>query len=471
LSAELERLAAGCLLAGFAGPTVPEWLTGWLELGLGGVVLFARNVESPDQVVELTAGLRAERPEVVVAIDEEGGDVTRLEAASGSSYPGSWALGVVDDLALTESVATAIGADLAAAGVNVNLAPVADVNSNPLNPIVGIRSFGSDAELVARHVAAFVTGLQRTGVAACVKHFPGHGDTREDSHLELPTVRRDEETMAAMLLPFRAGIAAGARAVMTAHIRVAGLDDAPATLSRTVIGDFLRGDLGFTGVVVTDALEMRAVSETVGAAEGAVQALEAGADSLCLGHDLRPEPVHAAVVDAVRSGRLAEERVQEAATRVTELGASTLEPVSEAREVGLEAARRALVAEGDVTLRRPPLVIELAPESSIAAGRANNRLADALRSAEAVRLHGAPLDARSLLAEHYGRQLVVVVRDAHRHTWERVAAQTLLEAAPDGVLVEVGVPVWRPDGVGYIATHGQGRVNLEAAAERLQAAR
>jgi beta-N-acetylhexosaminidase len=471
LSAELERLAAGCLLAGFAGPTVPEWLRGWLGAGLGGVVLFARNVESPGQVAELTAGLRAERPELVVAIDEEGGDVTRLEAASGSSYPGSWALGVVDDLELTEGVATAIGADLAAVGVNVNLAPVADVNSNPLNPIVGIRSFGSDAELVARHVAAFVTGLQRTGVAACVKHFPGHGDTREDSHLELPTVRRDEETMAAMLLPFRAGIDAGARAVMTAHIRVAGLDHAPATLSRTVIGDFLRGDLGFTGVVVTDALEMQAVSETVGAAEGAVQALEAGADSLCLGHDLRPEPVHAAVVDAVRSGRLAEERVQEAATQVAELGGSTPEPVSEAREVGLEAARRALVAEGDVTLRRPPLVVELATESSIAAGRANNRLADALRSAEALRLHGAPLDARSLLAEHYGRQLVVVVRDAHRHTWERVAAQALLEAAPDGVLVEVGVPVWRPDGAGYIATHGQGRVNLEAAAERLQAAR
>jgi beta-N-acetylhexosaminidase len=471
LSGNLERLAAGCLLAGFAGPTVPEWLRGWLESGLGGVVLFARNVESPDQVAELTAGLRAGRPELVVAIDEEGGDVTRLEAASGSSYPGSWALGVVDDPALTEGVAAAIGADLAAAGVNVNLAPVADVNSNPRNPIVGIRSFGSDEELVARHVAAFVTGLQRIGVAACVKHFPGHGDTQEDSHLELPTVRRDEETMAAMLLPFRAGLDAGARAVMTAHIRVAGLDDAPATLSRTVIGDLLRGDLGFTGVVVTDALEMRAVSATVGAAEGAVRALEAGADALCLGHDLRPEAIHAAVVDAVRSGRLAEESLQEAAARVAELGGSTLEPVSEAREVGLEAARRALVAEGDVTLRRPPLVIELAPESSIAAGRANNGLADALRSAEAVRLHGAPLDARSLLAEHYRRQLVVVVRDAHRHAWERVAAQALLEAAPDGVLVEVGVPVWRPDGAGYIATHGQGRVNLEAAAERLQAAR
>jgi beta-N-acetylhexosaminidase len=468
LNRELERLAAGCLLAGFAGPTVPEWLRGWLEAGLGGVVLFARNVESPAQVAELTAGLRAERPELVVAIDEEGGDVTRLEAATGSSYPGSWALGVVDDLALTESVAAAIGADLAAAGVNVNMAPVADVNSNPLNPIVGIRSFGPDAELVARHVGAFVTGLQRTGVAACAKHFPGHGDTQEDSHLELPTVERDEETMAAMLLPFRAAIEAGTRAVMTAHIRVAGLDDAPATLSRPVIGDLLRGDLGFTGVVVTDALEMRAVSATVGAAEGAVRALEAGADALCLGHDLRPEKIHAAIVDAVRSERLAEERVREAAARVRDLAGATLEPATQSPDVGLEAARRALFVDGDVALRRPPLVVELAPESSIAAGGANHGLVDALRDAVLVSLQGAPLDARALLAEHYGRQLVVVVRDAHRHTWERVAAQALLEAAPDGVLVEVGVPVWRPDGVDYIATHGQGRVNLEAAAERLQ---
>lgn len=468
MTGELERLSAGCLLAGFEGPTVPGWLRGWLDGGLGGVVLFARNVESRAQVAELTAALRTDRPELVVAVDEEGGDVTRLEAASGSSFPGNWALGVVDDPALTESVGTAMGADLAAVGVNLNLAPVADVNSDPLNPIVGIRSFGSDAELVARHVGAFVTGLQRTGVAACAKHFPGHGDTREDSHFELPTVERDEETMAAMLLPFRVAIEAGASAVMTAHIRVAALEDAPATLSRAVIGDLLHGELGFTGVVVTDALEMRAVSATVGAEEGAVRALEAGADALCLGSDLRPGTIHSAVVDAVRSGRLAEERVQEAAARVAELAGATLEPVRGSRDVGLEAARRAIVVDGDVTLRRPPLVVELAPESSLAAGRANHGLADALRAARLVRLHGAPLDARALIAEHYGRQLVVVVRDAHRHTWERVAAQALLEAAPDGVLVEVGVPVWRPEHVPYLATHGRGRVNLEAAAERLQ---
>ena len=467
MSAELERLAAGCLLAGFEGPTVPDWLRRWLDAGLGGVVLFAWNVESREQVAELTAALRSER-ELVVAIDEEGGDVTRLEAASGSSYPGNWALGVVDEAAVTVSVAQAIGADLAAVGVNVDLAPVADVNSNPLNPIVGVRSFGSDSRLVARHVGAFVTGLQRTGVAACVKHFPGHGDTQEDSHLELPRVDRDEETMAAMLLPFRSAIDSKARAVMTAHIRIEGLDDVPATVSRAVIGDLLRGDLGFTGVVMTDALEMRAVSATVGSEEGAVRALEAGADALCLGHDLRPEPVHAAIVEAVRTGRLENGRVAEAAARVADLGRSTFERFDQSPDVGLEVARRALVADGTVALRRPPLVVELSPEASIAAGSSNHGLADVLQSATALRLHDAPLDPRTLVEEHFDRQLVVVVRDAHRHTWERVAVQALLEAAPDGVVVEVGVPVWRPDGVGYIGTHGQGRVNLEAAAERLQ---
>jgi beta-N-acetylhexosaminidase len=471
LSDELDRLAAGCLLAGFAGPRVSDSIRRWVDAGLGGVVLFSWNVEGRDQLAGLTADLRRDRPELVVAIDEEGGDVTRLEADRGSSYPGNWALGTIDDPGLTEGVAEAMGADLAAVGVNLNLAPVADVSANSLSPIVGVRSFGSDPELVARHVRAFVSGLQRSGVGACAKHFPGHGDAIEDSHLELPTVERDEETMAAMLLPFRSAVEAGVRAVMTAHIRIAGLDDAPATLSRAAIGGLLRGKLGFAGVVVTDALEMRAVSSTVGVEEGAVRALEAGADALCLGHDLQPALVHAAVVDAVRSGRLPEERLREASSRVAGLPAAPV-PISNAepRGIGLSAARRALVVDGDVALTRPPLVIELAPEASIAAGEARHGLADSLSSAELVRLHDAPLDPRRLLADHYERQLVVVVRDAHRHTWERVAAEALLEAAPDGVLVEVGVPVWRPDGARYVATHGLARVNLEAVAERLQGA-
>ena len=157
---ELERLARGCLLPSFPGYETPDWILRELEGGLGGITLFAYNVRDPAQLAELTGALRDGR-EILVAIDEEGGDVTRLEAAEGSSYPGALALGAVDDPALTEAVAAAIAAELARAGVNLNLAPVADVNTNPQNPVIGVRSFGADPELVSRHVAAFHATARR----------------------------------------------------------------------------------------------------------------------------------------------------------------------------------------------------------------------------------------------------------------------------------------------------------------------
>src|SRR5206468_5037354 len=193
-----------------------------------------------------------------------------------SSYPGNYALGVVDDVDLTERVAAAIGSDLAAVGIGLNLAPVAAGNTNPDNPITGIRAFGADPALVSRHVAAFVRGLQGAGVGACAKHFPGHGDTHQDSHLELPEVEWDERA----LEPFRAAVEAGVRAIMTAHIVVRGVDEVPATLSRRLLVEVLHGDLGFHGAVLTDALEMRALSATVGVEEAAVRSLGAGADGL-----------------------------------------------------------------------------------------------------------------------------------------------------------------------------------------------
>jgi beta-N-acetylhexosaminidase len=456
LSSEVERLAAACLLAGFEGLEPPGWLRAWAEDGLGGVVLFARNVESREQVAALTAAL----PGLVVAIDEEGGDVTRLEHAQGSSYPGNYALGVVDDVELTERVGAAIGSDLARVGVNLNLAPVADVNTNPRNPIIGIRSFGSDPGLVSRHVAAYVRGHQSAGVAACAKHFPGHGDTEGDSHLELPTAGGD---LADALPPFRAAIDAGVRAIMTAHIRVPELDDAPATLSRRILHGLLRDELGFTGVVVTDALDMKGVA-TIGM-ECAARSLWAGADALCLGAGEGPEPAETArraIVEAVRAGRLPEERLAEAAGRVADLaGRDTGDSHVTVTGVGLEAARRALRAEGAVELSRPPVLVELTPEPSIAAGPAAHGLGDVL-GAETVRADGLPTD----------RQLVLVLRDAHRHEWERETAEQLLAAAPDAVVVETGLPFWRPAGAaGWIATHGQGRANLEAAAELLRGRR
>ena len=471
MSAGLERLASACLFPGFEGLSPPDWVRRELADGLGGVVLFSRNVADREQLAALSAAIRAERAEALIGIDEEGGDVTRLEAAAGSSYPGNLALGAVDDVELTGRVAAAIGGELAAAGVNLDLAPVADVNSDERNPIIGVRSFGSDPALVARHVAAFVAGLQRLGVAACAKHFPGHGATHADSHLELPTIEVDRETLLAReLVPFRAAIEAGVQSIMTAHIRVPAIDELPATLSRAHLDGLLRRELGFDGIVITDALEMRAVSATVGVEEGAVLAIAGGADALCLGHDLFEEDVRAvrqALVDAVRAGRLPEERLAEAAARVERVGRWALEQpagTAPSPEVGLEAARRALSVEGAVELTRPALVVELVPEATIAAGPAGHTLGAQL---QARRPGTEAIVVREPVELDRGdRQLVIVIRDAHRHAWEREVAESSRRA--DAIVVDVGVPVWRPGGAaGYVVTYGAGRVNLLAAAERL----
>ncbi|MGN6742326.1 MAG: glycoside hydrolase family 3 N-terminal domain-containing protein, partial [Amnibacterium sp.] len=182
----LRADAAAVLLPGFAGAALPDWVARRVGDGMGGVCLFAENVTAA--LPSLTASLRSARPGVVIAIDEEGGDVTRLHAVDGSPEPGNAVLGRLDDLAATEASARRIGLALAEAGVTLDFAPSADVNVNPDNPVIGTRSFGADAALAARHVAAWVRGLQSTGVAACAKHFPGHGDTAVDSHRGLPVV-------------------------------------------------------------------------------------------------------------------------------------------------------------------------------------------------------------------------------------------------------------------------------------------
>jgi beta-N-acetylhexosaminidase len=467
---ELDRLAAACLQPSFPGHVVPEWVARWLERGLGGITLFAYNVCDPEQLAALTDALRSERPGLLISIDEEGGDVTRLEAEHGSSYPGNLALGEVDDVALTEAVAGAIAGELAAAGVNVNLAPVADANTNPLNPVIGVRSFGADPELVARHVAAFVTGTQRQGVAACAKHFPGHGDTAADSHRELPVIAGDLD---AALVPFRAAIGAGVKAVMPGHLVVPALDDAPASLSEPILSRLLRSELGFEGLIVTDALEMAAVSSTYGVEEAAVRSLIAGADSLGLGHDLHEEAVervHAAIVAAVRAGRLTEERLGEAAHRVAALGrwASPTGVGAAGREVGAEAAGRALRVSGDVAISGPILVLELVPEANIAAGDALHGPADVLADAVAVQLRDAPRDLAALLGEHEGRRVIVVARDAGRHAWQEQTVATAAALRPDLIVVETGLPSDPPDAGAFIATHGAGRANLEAMAAAMQ---
>ena len=480
MSRDVERWAAGCLLASFPGYQAPDWISRWLDRGLGGIVLFADNVRDGEQVAELSSALRGRRPDLVVAIDEEGGDVTRLEAASGSSYPGNLALGSVDDVELTRAVAGAIADELRAAGVTLNLAPVADVNSNPRNPVIGVRAFGSRPELVARHVSAFVTGTQEPGVAACAKHFPGHGDTAVDSHLDLPTVDGGrDELVAGPLVPFRAAVEAGVAAIMTAHILAPALDSVPATLSEPVVNGLLRRELGFDGAIVSDALEMKAISAHVGIEEGAVRALAAGVDALCIGHDVDDdtvERVHGALLQAVSSGRVRRERLEEAAAAVARLGRFTAVAGSNggppAPEIGAEAARRAIRVRGDVALDGPPLVVELEPPPLVAAGPAAHGLGTeigARRSASiVVSLNERPRDPTEVVRSGEGRPLVLVMRDAARHAWQRHAASDLIELRPDAIVVETGLPGWTPSGMtAYIETFGSGRVNLAAAADIL----
>ena len=473
MSGELERLASRCILPGVDGVVAPDWLRREVAAGLGGAVLFSRNVRDRAQLAALTAGIRAEG-DVLISLDEEGGDVTRLEVETGSSYPGNLALGAVDDVDLTQRVAASIGAELAAVGVDLDLAPVADVNTNPRNPVIGVRSFGSDPGLVARHVAAFVTGLQQGGVAACAKHFPGHGATETDSHLELPVLATDLAGLReAELVPFRAAIAAGVQSIMTAHIAVPAVDERPATISRWHLHDLLRDELGFAGLVITDALEMKAISAAVGVERGAVLALAAGADALCLGHDLLGDAVatvRAALVCAVRDGELAEERLAEAAARVDGVvawvAARGTAPAPDPA-VGLEAARRAVQVEGAVRLGEPAAVLECVTDLSIASDPPRHGLGQILEELDPrTRSLRLAVGDEIPLERLDGRTPVLVLRDAARHVWEQDVAAALLALRPDTVVVDTGYPDWRPAGAAaYVTTFGGGRANLAAAAE------
>ena len=472
----LDRLADRCLMPGFAGTEPPGWMLRRAQ-HLGGVCLYSRNVAGTEQVAALNHRLHAENPGLVIGIDEEGGDVTRLEAATGSSYPGNLALGAGDDVELTRSVALSMGAELALAGVDLDLAPVADVNSNAANPVIGVRAFGAEPALVARHTAAWVEGLQGSGVAACVKHFPGHGATSLDSHLALPAV--DEDPRDGALEPFQAAFAAGALAVMSAHIVVRTIDSTPATVSGMVMTTLLRDELGFDGLAVSDGLEMRAISDGVGIAEGAVLALAAGCDLLCIGGGLAGEDVvdllRDAIASAVREGRLDEQRLVKASNRIDRLMQWRSEqhaPKAASREVGLDAARRAVQVDGPAHVGSAAVVVQLASTPSQAAGVVPWGLAAPLRdrgvAVAAIELNRAPAGVDGLVREAKDKSLVLVARNLHRHPWQVTVVESVLALRPDAITVEMGLPACRPAGAAaYVATYGAARVCGLAAAEIL----
>jgi beta-N-acetylhexosaminidase len=453
------------LLPGFAGTVLPGWLRDRLRAGLGGVCLFAENISSAAQLRGLTDSIVGANPYALIAIDEEGGDVTRLFAATGAPFPGNAVLGRLADLDTTYHTAAAIGWSLREAGCTVDFAPCVDINSRSDNPVIGVRSFGGDAEQVARHGASWVAGLQSTGVAATAKHFPGHGDTAEDSHVSLPVIDRSlDELRSRELLPFAAAIDAGCQLIMTSHILLPQLDqDHPATMSRIALHDLLRAELGFSGVIVTDALDMVGASGSMGMAEAAVAALRAGCDLLCLGTDntdAQLADIEQAVRNAMAEGTLAQERVSDAMSRVRELAAD------------LETARASAGSRSDTALSWDGREDELASSFDVQPSAAGWRARAAGRF-PVVRLEADPNIAAGLtpwgpfaairpepvegrfdeLSVHVmspqqpmlppfqpHEPVLVVGRDIHRHAFARKVVDRMRSADVDLLVVDMGWP-------------------------------
>jgi beta-N-acetylhexosaminidase len=443
------------LLPGFVGTTLPGWVADRLRGGLAGVCLYGENVVSAEQLAALVGEIRAAKPDALVAIDEEGGDVTRLHYVEGSPYPGAALLGRLDDVELTASVGAAVATELHGIGVDLNLAPVADVNSDPRNPVIGVRSFGADPDLAARHVAAFTTAHERAGVATSVKHVPGHGDTAADSHLALPVVDvaldvlRDRD-----LPPFRAAIEAGARTVMTSHIMLPQVDPSgPATFSSRILGDLLRGNLGFEGVIVSDALDMAGAAEfpspdgETGIPAAAARALAAGCDLLCLGTGGSPAQLDA-IADAVAG--VDPDRLADAAARVAALVASLRAAPVGVAVFDADSARLAggfAVADGATPAPDATLIV-VETTANIAVGVAPWGPAAAGAEVRTIRA-GEPLPG-DLGPE---TPVILVAKDVHRHPEVAALAELVRTTRAGSIVVDMG---W-PSGAVDVATYGGSR--------------
>jgi beta-N-acetylhexosaminidase len=326
----IDEQVGQLLMVGFPGKKAPPKVLELIQSGhVGGIILFSRNLGSSRQIRSLTSTLQAAARAaghpfpLLIATDQENGIVRRTGSGT-TSFPGNMALGAVNLESATEEVARATGEELRALGITMNLAPDVDISNNPANPVIGVRSFGADPDLVARLATAAVRGYRAAGVAATIKHFPGHGDTDTDSHLALPVVPFDIERLEATeLVPFREAIAVGAMVVMTAHVAlpaITGSNTLPATLAPEVIEELLRERLGFGGVVITDCLEMDAISAGIGIAQGAVEALKSGADIVLISHRYERQMAGLnAIRAAVERGDLPAETIRASAERVLRL--------------------------------------------------------------------------------------------------------------------------------------------------------
>jgi beta-N-acetylhexosaminidase len=321
---DLRKHVGQLAIVGFDGHAVPADVKALArEFDLGGVIFFARNVESPEQVADLSRESQAMASELPlwVSVDQEGGRVARLKRPF-TEWPPMLTLGragaPLND-ALAERFAKALAAELHAVGISLDYTPVLDVLTNPKNPVIGDRALADRADDVARLGSIIIRTLQAEGIAACGKHFPGHGDTSVDSHLDLPLIEHAPDRLEAIeLVPFKAAIAAGVASIMTAHILIPALDDErPATLSPAIVDGLLKKKLGYAGLVLSDDLEMKAISGRYGHSDATVLAIEAGCDAVLMCAPKPQEQFEAleAIIHAVEQQRLPLKRVEDALAR------------------------------------------------------------------------------------------------------------------------------------------------------------
>ncbi|MEA2787538.1 MAG: beta-N-acetylhexosaminidase [Candidatus Eremiobacteraeota bacterium] len=496
--ADLAALARGVIGVGFTGATAPSApLDALRTFSPGAIILFARNAGTAEELRELVAALRdVASPAPLIAVDQEGGRVERVRSGV-AALPSAMAVGATGDAALAERLGTLLGRDLAALGIDVDLAPVADLSLQPRSTVVATRSYGDDPERVAEFVIAFARGLERGGVAAALKHFPGHGSTSEDSHVALPRVTAGAATLRARdLVPFTRALSEHAPSiVLTAHVILDAFDaQRPATLSPAVLTGLLRGELGYDGVIATDCLEMDAIARGAGTVRGAVDALAAGADLMFISHRL--ELAHAAadaIVTAVRDGAIPLSRLQDAHARVRGLRDRLARriPLADAvdEDAPREAARRApTVVRGDPALRAGKPVTVISFEGAVADNAALSgrrtavelpSLSSALRQrgwkSEIMRVAIEPAAGDvGLLLEHIAalgdREFVLVTRDAHLHPAQYDAVERILAQAPDAALVSARAPydalLW-PRARRILCIYGDQAISIEGCADVL----
>jgi beta-N-acetylhexosaminidase len=464
------------------------------DLHLGGVTLFARNIASAQQLAELTRELQsaADPVPLFIAVDQEGGLVVRVTRGA-TVFPGNMAIGATGEPTFARAIGEASALELRAMGVNMDLGPVVDINTNPRNPVIGVRAFGSRVDLVERCAVEAIAGRQSRGVSAVAKHFPGHGDTSTDSHRELPVVPHTLSRLQAIeLKPFEAAIHAGVDGIMTAHVAVPAIEPRahlPATLSSRVLTDLLRRRLGYQGLILTDALDMRAITRDRDLAEASVEAFEAGADLLLVAGidaESRRRGVDGPplLLAAVRAGRIAEARLDASVIRILSTKArrgAALEPDPSVlasgahRALALDVARRAVTLHRDdasllpinpeariLVVEPPSLTSDVVDESTDAS------LLNAIRhfapAAVGVEWQAAAAAARS------ADVIVLATFDLVRGEQQQRLAQALSASGRPVVGVSLRGPYDAPlvPHIGtWLTVYGDRLIHLQAAAEAL----